>query len=30
MNIIDTISDNIFAQDTSTGFHIGIAMRLYY
>ena len=26
MNILDTISDNIFAQDTSTGFHIGIAI----
>jgi len=24
MNIIDTISDTIFAQDTSTGFNIGI------
>ena len=26
MNILDTISGNIFAQDTSTGFHIGIAI----
>jgi|TARA_B110000495_G_C22929772_1_gene543466 hypothetical protein len=26
MNILDTISDNIFAQDTSTGFHISIVI----
>jgi amino acid permease len=26
MNILDTISDNIFAQGTSTGFHISIVI----
>jgi len=26
MDILDTISTNIFAQDTSTGFHIGIVI----
>jgi len=26
MNILDTISDNIFAQGTSTGFHISVAI----
>jgi len=26
MNILDTISDTIFAKDTGTGFHIGIVV----